>query len=210
MRAPGCRCSRSPPATLGCWCWDGSGRGPVPRGHGPARAPPRGPGELPRRRRSHSVAHHDRRPWRLRRSRRRRPVRRGGRLRLRDRVARHHLVVVHSDSGPVRKVVQDDGVTWATTAQLTVAETWPAGASATPTSRSPGWHGRSATDALVGASPHAGLIVVGAHAGGLPHDPVTRRGWPPRPARSRVVKHDDLRRAAPGTQRGRRRRRPDV
>ena len=44
--------------------------------------------------------------------------------------------------------------------------------------------GRSATDALVGASPHAGLIVVGAHAGGLPHDPVTRRCWPPRPARS--------------------------
>jgi nucleotide-binding universal stress UspA family protein len=103
---------------------------------------------------------------------------------------RGHLVVVHSDSGPVRKVVQDDGVAWATSARLTVAETlagW--------TERYPDVKvtrlvtGRTATDALVGASPHAGLIVVGAYAGRLPHDPVTRHVLAAASCPVAVVKH---------------------
>jgi len=104
---------------------------------------------------------------------------------------RCHLVVVHSDSGPVRKVVQDDGVTWATTAQLTVAETLAGWSERYPDVKVTRLvTGRSATDALVGASPHAGLIVVGAHAGGLPHDPVTRRVLASASCPVAVVKHE--------------------
>ena len=112
----------------------------------------------------------------------------------------------------MRKVVQDDGVTWATTAQLTVAETLAGWSERYPDVKVTRLvTGRSATDALVEASPHAGLIVVGAHAGGLPHDPVTRRVLASASCPvARGEARTDLRRAAPGTQRGHRRRRPDV
>ncbi len=86
-----------------------------------------------------------------------------------------HLVVVHADTGPLRKVVDPGGVTWATTAQLTVAETLAGWTEQYPDVKVTRLvTSRPATDALLGASSRAGLIVLGAHADRLPNDPVTR------------------------------------
>jgi nucleotide-binding universal stress UspA family protein len=96
---------------------------------------------------------------------------------------RAHLVVVHAGK-------TSDGPGGTTALELAVAESLTGYAE-----RYPGVRvtrlvtSQSVTDALVGASVQAGLLVVGAHAGRLPHDPNARRAIAAASCPIAVVKH---------------------
>jgi nucleotide-binding universal stress UspA family protein len=99
---------------------------------------------------------------------------------------RAHLVVVH-----VGKTSGGRGGT--RPLELTVAESLTGYAERYPRVRVTRLvTSQSVTDALVGASVQAGLLVVGAHAGRLPHDPNARRAIAAASCPIAVVKHPVL------------------
>jgi len=101
-----------------------------------------------------------------------------------------HLVVVHSDTAPVRKLDQSGGAAWASAAELTVSETLAGFGERFPEVRVTRLlTARPVIEALVRSSQHAGLLVLGAHASVLPHDPVTRRALAAAACPVTVVKH---------------------
>jgi nucleotide-binding universal stress UspA family protein len=103
---------------------------------------------------------------------------------------RGHLVVVHADREPLRRVDRDGRTTWATAAELTVAESLAGFADRFPEVRVTRFvTNQPVNDALIGCSQHAGLLVLGAHPGSLPHDPVTRRALAAAACPVAVVKH---------------------
>jgi nucleotide-binding universal stress UspA family protein len=96
---------------------------------------------------------------------------------------RAHLVVVHAGR-PSR------GPSGTTSPELTVAESLAGYAERYPEVRVTRLvTSQSVTDALVGASARAGLLVVGAHAGRLPHDPNARHAIAGASCPIAVVKH---------------------
>jgi hypothetical protein len=96
---------------------------------------------------------------------------------------RAHLVVVHAGR-PAR------GPSGTTSPELTVAEAVAGYADRYPEVRVTRLvTSQSVTDALVGASARAGLLVVGAHAGRLPHDPNARHAIAGASCPIAVVKH---------------------
>lgn len=103
---------------------------------------------------------------------------------------RGHLVVVHAEKGTRRKVELEGESAWATPLELTMAESLAGFAERYPEVRVTRFvTNQAVTDALIGASQHAGLLVLGAHAGRLPHDPVTRRALADATCPVAVVKH---------------------
>jgi nucleotide-binding universal stress UspA family protein len=108
---------------------------------------------------------------------------------------RGHLVVVHAEKGARRRIERDGETTWATPLELTMAESLAGFAERYPEVKVTRFiTNQPVTDALIGASQHAGLLVLGAHAGRLPHDPTTRRALANAACPVAVVKHQ----AAPG------------
>ena len=96
---------------------------------------------------------------------------------------RAHLVVVHAGR-PAR------GPSGTTSPELTVAESLAGYAERYPEVRVTRLvTSQSVTDALIGASARAGLLVVGAHAGRLPHDPNARHAIAGASCPIAVVKH---------------------
>jgi nucleotide-binding universal stress UspA family protein len=96
---------------------------------------------------------------------------------------RAHLVVVHAGRPAA-------GASGTTSPELTVAESLAGYAERYPEVRVTRLiTSQSVTDALVGASARAGLLVVGAHAGRLPHDPNARHAIAGASCPIAVVKH---------------------
>ncbi len=101
-----------------------------------------------------------------------------------------HLVVVHADTAPVRKLDRAGQEVWASNAELSVSETLAGFAERFPEVRVTRLvTGGPVIEALVRSSQHAGLLVLGAHAGLLPRDPVTRRALAAAASPVAVVKH---------------------